>query len=276
LCTAEGELYALVLPEVGNSPNSVVVVLPPGGNFLSCGFVEKKQFMAIGSNTLVVDDWVFDLSEAGLWAVEDLHDGLSRGKMRENFFILKRQMAGKGYPEGLGGLLADRNPDVYLVKAAAKVLPQLYEAIRSLDQVGVYRSAQSLVGLGPGLTPSGDDFLSGFMLSLFWGTRALAIDMKGILQCNQEIVRAAKGRTNLISYTQLLYAAKGQGAEHIYRLIKALYYGENGEELKEAINQVLKLGSTSGSDVIAGIGLAMEFILVEETIYHERSAQIWL
>ncbi|QNB46485.1 DUF2877 domain-containing protein [Thermanaerosceptrum fracticalcis] len=276
LFTMEGELYSLALPEVGNSPNSLLVALPPGEDFISWGFVQNGKFMAIGTSTLLIDDYFIDLSKAGLWTLGDMDCPVSRHQILKNLMILKKQVVRDGFPEGLGGLLADKPPDSYLIKAVLKVLIPLTEAIRSGDQVGVYRGGRSLIGLGPGLTPSGDDFLSGFMSSLYCGAKALGFETTGVWRCNQEIVRAAKGRTNLISYTQILYASQGQTPEHIHALLNALYYGEDDEQLIKAVKRVLGMGSTSGSDLLAGIGMAMEFLLTQDTLYQERSAQIWL
>ncbi len=276
LVTIEGELYSLALPRVGNSPNGILVLLPAGEDFLSWGIKEGSGFEALGTNILLMEHCVIDLSKAELWTQEDVLDPVSPQQMLKNLIILKNQVVRDGFPQGLGGLLADKPPDSYLIQAVLKVWIPLREAIRSQDQVGVYRGARSLIGLGPGLTPAGDDFLSGFMSSLYWGTKALGMETPGVLRCNGEVVRAAKGRTNLISYTQILYASRGQTPEQIFSLLKALYYGDDEEQLRKAVKKMLEMGSTSGSDLMAGIGMAMEFLLTENILYQERSAQIWL
>lgn len=276
LATLEGELYSLALAEVGNSPNSLQVALPLGEDFVSWGFIQGWSFKSIGTNALLIGECFIDLSEAGLWTQKDMGCPLPRSRMLKNLLALKKQVATYSAGDGLGGLLADKLPDSYLIKSVAKILVHLTEAIRSRDQLGVYRCARSLAGLGPGLTPSGDDFLSGFMSSLYWGAKALGFETADVWRCNQEVVRAAKGRTNLISYTQILYASRGQTPEYIHALLQALYYGENQERLDKAIKRVLEMGSTSGGDLLAGIGMAMEFLLTQDTLYYERSARIWL
>ena len=66
----------------------------------------------------------------------------------------------------------------------------------------------------------------------------------------------------MISYTQLLFAARGLANEPVHALLMALFY-QAGRELPAAASRVLDLGSTSGSDIISGIIIALDFVLPE-------------
>ena len=118
--------------------------------------------------------------------------------------------------------------------------------------------AQTLCGRGPGLTPSGDDMLAGWMAAnwLLHGPHPR------LLAACQQILAVAEHQTHLLSQCWLRYAAQGYVAEPIGRLLMALTYdhdtGASEEELIRAMQTVLALGATSGRDILQGILLGLE------------------
>ncbi len=113
--------------------------------------------------------------------------------------------------------------------------------------------AVSLIGLGPGLTPSGDDFLTGLFTifnmknSPFYPYRSFCT----------EVLKKAKTLTNDISYIALKKAANGKVRESIISLLKSLLV-ENDEDLTLSLNKVLNIGSSSGTDIALGIVFGLE------------------
>jgi hypothetical protein len=103
----------------------------------------------------------------------------------------------------------------------------------------VREGAMGLVGLGPGLTPSGDDFLCGFLLGL---------SVAGERRFIGVILDAAKA-THRISRAYVWAAARGGAAEVWHRLLFALCTARGWEEATRA---VLRTGETSGADALAG------------------------
>ncbi|MCK4546233.1 MAG: DUF2877 domain-containing protein [Candidatus Eisenbacteria sp.] len=112
------------------------------------------------------------------------------------------------------------------------------------------RAAQhlfSLVGLGSGLTPAGDDFLAGFLAaSVFFGAAAVERDfLVGALSKN------AGPRTTDVSRRMLLAACRCEFAEPVGRLLRSIVRPGNGVE--ESARELLALGGSSGADTLAGI-----------------------
>ncbi len=122
--------------------------------------------------------------------------------------------------------------------------------------------AQALCGRGPGLTPSGDDMLAGWMAVnwLLYGSRPR------LLAACQQILAVAERQTHLLSRCWLSYAAQGYVAEPVGRLLVALTHdnetGASEEELIRATQAVLALGATSGRDMIQGILLGLKGVPV--------------
>ncbi|EHJ06810.1 DUF2877 domain-containing protein [Staphylococcus simiae] len=111
------------------------------------------------------------------------------------------------------------------------------------DDVAVTSELQFLIGRGQGLTPTGDDILSG-ILAIHYVTPFIAqhhLDDIAHLLNHQY--------TTLVSETFLYYAINGEFSS---KIIKLLHYPSI-----ETIEQLLQVGSSSGKDTLYGIYLAL-------------------
>jgi hypothetical protein len=113
------------------------------------------------------------------------------------------------------------------------------DVVRCTDAVG------TLVGLGPGLTPSGDDALCGALLAL----RAAGSARLGSLR--QGVSDRLDGTTSL-SASLLCAAMEGYAVPCVVRLASALAAGDE-DAAEAALPEVLAIGNSSGSDVVAGL-----------------------
>ena len=99
-----------------------------------------------------------------------------------------------------------------------------------------------LVGLGPGLTPSGDDFLIGALAALD------ALGQTNMHTALGRAVVAAAGRTSPLSASLLRAAAAGHVGENLHMMLAALVTGD----ADAAIDAAARIGHTSGWDALAG------------------------
>jgi hypothetical protein len=115
--------------------------------------------------------------------------------------------------------------------------------------------AEGLVGLGPGLTPSGDDVLAGALLALHAFDRAdRAARLAAWLRPR------AEGRTGVVSLAHLECAAQGEGAAVLHGAMAALSSGD-AETLDRVMAAVGTLGHCSGWDGLTGIvGVAVAWL----------------
>jgi hypothetical protein len=124
----------------------------------------------------------------------------------------------------------------------------------------VARLSQELIGLGPGLTPSGDDFVGGLLFALHY-LRAVYPEMmrwdRGIVD---RLLGYARTRTHLVSYTLLRDHAHGQGVEPLHGLIGSIIDRERAGGIAESARQLVRIGSTSGGELLAGALTAMLFL----------------
>lgn len=122
-----------------------------------------------------------------------------------------------------------------------------------------------LIGLGPGLTPSGDDVLAGALLALHGFARAdMAARLATWLRPRLE------GRTGLVSRAHLGCAAGGEGAAVLHDAMVALASGD-ADALAGATAAAGTLGHCSGWDGLVGIAAVAQAWLVSAADDGERS-----
>jgi hypothetical protein len=128
-------------------------------------------------------------------------------------------------------------------------------ALRAWGQaIALERSAEpipeaigTLLGLGPGLTPSGDDLLGGALIAL----RGLGWSPAADRLAAWVLERAAR-RTHPISRAHLACAAAGEGAAPVHQTLCALC-ASGAIGLDPALDALERVGHSSGWDTLAGI-----------------------
>jgi hypothetical protein len=106
---------------------------------------------------------------------------------------------------------------------------------------------RALVGLGPGLTPSGDDFLVGLMAA----SRALANPTCDLAAVMNRLLPSLAGATTDQSYFMLKAAAAGHYPQGLVELVAAVVAGD-ADRTRLSTGRLLDLGATSGQDMLAG------------------------
>src|SRR5688572_7886331 len=134
--------------------------------------------------------------------------------------------------EGLGCLVIGKHNAL-----SGHAQPALDALERWLVGNALGEEAGALIGLGPGLTPSGDDYLGGMLVALRLTGRGVQAD--GLWRWLEPRLKA---RTSAISAAHLAAAAAGEAHEALHRVL-------NGELELDALNAV---GHTSGWDALAG------------------------
>jgi hypothetical protein len=152
-----------------------------------------------------------------------------------------------------------------LAQMALPALRALALATQKQDIAGVVEAAQRLAGLGPGLTPSGDDTLAGFAAVIALLGAQLSTDAAPREHIAAAIAATARPRTTMLSATLLAHAAHGEVAEPLGDLLLALVQpGAEHETLFQAAARLLSLGATSGCDALLGVLLGLQ-ALSDET-----------
>ena len=108
----------------------------------------------------------------------------------------------------------------------------------------------ALIGLGPGLTPSGDDFLGGMLIALHV-CREKKVQKKLYTQ-----VESLLDSTGPVSRAHLKAAALGEGSQSLHQVLNMLLEG-NETQLELGIDTINQIGHTSGWDALAGVAVVL-------------------
>jgi len=144
--------------------------------------------------------------------------------------------------QGLGGLVCGASgPLIEHARPGLAALEHWLCGGKLCGEVG------SLLGLGPGLTPSGDDYLGGVLIALrLYGDPANADALWTWLGPR------VPACTSLISAAHLAAAAEGEGHESLHACIDALAE-ETAMPWPERLERIGSVGHCSGWDGLAGV-----------------------
>ena len=245
-CNTTGEMLTLLCNQMDNGPNSLIVDLR---SFENLG-IEAHDWVRIKEDYLLIASRLnVQLPHSGLWRC-DLPSFPDQTQMlKANLKVATEYMKHYGKHSGMLRLCTTRGDiESTLTKMLDARVKGLLDAVAKGNSVNAFYYASRLVGLGYGLTPSGDDFLVG----LFTVMNMPNSPLQSFSKWCKQIVDAAYSFTNEISYATLIKAASGMVRESIVRFVMALIE-EYPQQMVKSLDRVLKIGSTSGTDIALGI-----------------------
>jgi hypothetical protein len=136
----------------------------------------------------------------------------------------------------------------------ARSAQRLRNGLRAGNAESVARDLIGFLGLGMGLTPSGDDLIIGLLLALHrWGMHGWGAARRSKL--NREVIQAAYARTSTISANLIECAAAGGADERLLHAVDHLWTGFPSRS--EALAGLLDWGASSGADALTGMAIAL-------------------
>ncbi len=116
------------------------------------------------------------------------------------------------------------------------------------DPRDLARVAQRIGGVGPGLTPAGDDCLAGLLVvARIGGGEAVEPDL---------IAVAESVETNDVAAAFLAWAARGQSVEPVHRFLVSAAQGR-AADAADALDALVGFGHSSGADLALGLRLGL-------------------
>ncbi len=151
----------------------------------------------------------------------------------------------------------------YFCRICYKHLSCLLVGIAEDDYQNIGDSLERLMGLGPGLTPSMDDILVGLVCTLWYVRRNMSYKIKGLSSLGKLVLSRSNLKTSLISAAYLKSAAQGENFTLIDNVIQAILNSSLRENLSSSFNQLIAVGSNSGTEMFLGIILALRLVFKE-------------
>jgi hypothetical protein len=261
----DGTLLALLSNELPRMPNSVR--LPSSVTKELLPNLRPGMEARVGDDRLHIPAHNFSLCLSDTHAWEPRPDlstcSWSRETVAQHTRLLTQFLAEKQHQGGLAPLvgslfLEQQLQETPLSRMAMPKLRLLAQASWRQNIAGIEEAVSGLAGLGPGLTPSGDDVLGGFAAIMALLSPQLSVDALPRKYIASIIAAVAKPRTTILSAVLLEYASRGEVAEQLGMLMLTLSYPvEASETMLDAADHVLAFGASSGSDTLLGILLGL-------------------
>ena len=224
---------------------------------------------------------VIDLRAAREWNPPGLG---ARGSVSlEGFWVCFRRLLGVlnllEFQDGMGraiplvcALAEGRTPPILpstcIMGQSRDLTLELAHASLDGDFPSVIRKGKEMIGLGPGLTPSGDDFLGGMFFAARSLHQAHPEDSRWNEDAVLELLGWARIRTHPISHAILCDLALGHGPAPLHDLIGRLLEGRDLDPVMEAAMRLTAIGHSSGWDMLAGAVTGM--LMIKKSV--ERGA----
>ena len=139
-----------------------------------------------------------------------------------------------------------------LMSRGGAAITRMCEATRDLDTTCARQAMSALIGLGEGLTPSGDDYLVGHFVGLWSCAGADGARQRFIANLG-EWLRGIASRTNRVSRMYLEAAAEGEVSERLATLVCRIAAGAGEEAVAHAAAAALAVGHCSGACGVLGL-----------------------
>jgi len=154
--------------------------------------------------------------------------------------------------------------EINLSERARPYIERLMWGLHWGDSEMVLSNAQFLLGLGPGLTPSCDDFLAGLLMSLNYAGKVILKDTKLETEfyklISNQIYRSAKSKTTIYSLNNLEGACYGEGPNAAVDLMLSLLT-KDANQVAKCTRMVLKIGETTGADIAIGVYYGIRYLI---------------
>jgi len=260
LVTEQGELFWLASENTLMHPRGLRIA----GHFPK--LVAGENFFIKRECICIAPDLQVHFGNASIWEVSPIPDNVALEvdtiptKVKNIFSIGFDLSQARGFGRliprilSLAGGQLDDEPEIDPVLALGWA--GIYKTARACllcDMHGVLQEANALVGLGEGLTPSGDDFLSGLLFCINTIQRLCPrfINLDPFEQLS--FIESAKQRTHLISFTLLKDSSNGQSVEPFHELIRAILSDQPPERIRQLVSCLTQIGHSTGWDLLTGM-----------------------
>jgi hypothetical protein len=237
-------LLSLVSEETGNGPVNVVFRGPLPADRDRC---------TVGEGTLNVGELAFELSAERMYVSRLPVFAADPAALARNLAYFSRIVRRESPPLSFAFLL-DRRRERYFASAFERaLLGRAMEGWKLMRGGDVRGGARLLIGTGYGFTPSGDDFIAGYLSGLFsvqWFFQGDVAKARGAVRCGG-------GAGNPVSDSFIRHAMNGRFSERGKALLIALYRGDSSA-VEETALKVLTVGETSGADFSTGLVCALQ------------------
>jgi Protein of unknown function (DUF2877) len=266
LALDSGALVILSTPDVALAPNGVTIALEPPVSQAETG-VRVGQTVVLGTGVSArgrapgqrdgrAVDWRVELAGASIWEPRARVEPIAPGALRGGLVLTRALVIAEGAAESLVPLLrgsAGATDDLQagMVRMVRGPARHLRAAAAGGELEAVADAAARLAGLGPGLTPSGDDLLAGFAAAWTLVGESRGLDAAARQRVARALYAGAQAGASRLGRVWLEHALRGELPEPMTRFV-AVLLASAPCGLESAVREMLAVGASSGTDWTVG------------------------
>ncbi|WP_440896370.1 DUF2877 domain-containing protein [Amphibacillus sp. Q70] len=260
------KLYSILKQDLDNGPYSIRLATNDSISFLALD-IDKGDPVFLKNNHLeIANKLLVNLETGKLWCPKKLAIHLHQYKsvFQKNLNVY-HELLQANTPSGGAKYYYEKNhlsrlgkPNVSLVEKELEKRISYFLSCLDQEPKILKESVQALIGLGNGLTPSGDDFLTGFITVLN------LIDEEKPQTIFRKLMHLLKNMdlsTTDISVMMIKASIEGRTRERLLNFINDLCTTQADVILIDSIEKVFAIGSLSGTDMATGMVTSLKYSL---------------
>ena len=228
LINERGDVLSIVTPQIGNGPFNLVVE----ENIHFPEHLALDSFIFNSTALIKLGELTIHTTEAKLWNPCPAWEMLNT--KRNQILDQIKQLP-------ITNCL--KNSDLPILQS---LISNLISALAKADISSAQNVSSKLAGLGPGLTPSGDDFIMG---ALYAAWIIHPPEVASVLA--RETANTATPLTTSLSAAWLRAAGRGEAGMVWHEFFDALRSSDS-LRIQKTLKSILAVGETSGADALAG------------------------
>jgi len=207
------------------------------------GFVFNKGNVSLWSAPQISREETVEITEIparvqALFSNLDMSQGKGYGNFIPDLMHLLQNERTNPEPESADPILAFARP----------IVLDMANACLDHQPSRISHNTDALIGLGAGLTPSGDDFLGGLSFCL----HTLQNIYPEFSFIDPFLLEPYRTRTHSISFTLLEDLAHGHAIAPLHQLVNDIFTGRSSEGIHRSIFQLTRVGHSTGWDMLTG------------------------
>lgn len=208
-------------------------------------------------------DIILNVDRSEIWSAQSPLTGVTgEAERQDRLRIIAVELQKRGVAAGLKPSLAqltdiniEEGENRQELDSFQQVIADVQANLGSGNMPLLVKSLAGILGAGQGLTPSGDDFILGMLLS--WNRwRENLWSMGDLGDLNEKLVAKAYEKTTTLSANLIECAANGQADERLVRAIDYLMCG-GVDDVRKIVDTLLGWGSSSGVAAFTGMAVAI-------------------
>ena len=265
-----GRFMCICAAGMGDGPINAICSDALRGSWASKGFAVGQSVEIVRGAMHVAAGPIIDAMTADVWKHPPWPLDWTAATLQASLQALDDVVAGRVPSDGLARVaLADWEPagpsslNGAMLRAVLNRTATISHWLaappnsRTSHDAAARAAVHRLIGLGPGLTPSGDDVMAGMLIALHaTGQRGRVEALAGF------VAKTPVGRTSPLSRVFLEVAGEGLPSAAMHAVIDSLL-AHDVAALPEAVERLTGIGHTSGWDMLAGAVLGLRAVAAD-------------